>query len=445
MDISLIGVLAARDGLISPQEISALDGGDATVKTPGKTDQEDYIRLRDHVQEVARQQMQLDEVGRSRDIVTRNRFKNIVLFSLRELGISVDEPDIPPLVQRLFDDILGYGPLEEYFFDGDVTEIKVVGPEIRIERHGKEALSEKRFEDIGHARTIIERMVAPTGRRLDLANPRVNARLFDGSRLIAHIEPVAVQGVTATIRRFRQDVTPEKLLRNGAVSRELLEFLRAAVVERFNIVVSGGTGSGKTTMLNILASFIPHEESLITIEDPAELQLQHPNVRRLEARPPNIEGKGEVTQRDLMVDALRMAPKRIIIGECRAGEAFDMLQAMNTGHLGSLTTAHANGAQHCARRLVNMVQMAELELPYEAIIDQIADAIDLFVHVVKDKTGRRRIDHVAEVGGVVKSGDNRSIDVSLNTLWRYDQNLNKFVWCAKEFLRADRLKQGGWS
>ncbi len=235
---------------------------------------------------------------------------------------------------RLFDDILGFGPVEKYFFDQDVTEIIISGINVRVMRRGKREPVVDRFESLQHARRVVERMIAPTGRRLDLANPRVSARLFDGSRLMAHIAPVAVDGITATIRRFRQDITAEALVKNGACSAELMGFLRACVLARQNIVISGGTGSGKTTWINVLASFIPPNESIVTIEDTAELQLQHPDVRRLESRPANIEGQGEVTLRDLVADALRVFPDRIIVGECRRGEVFDMLQAMNTGHLG---------------------------------------------------------------------------------------------------------------
>lgn len=446
MDLTLVGTLAARDGLMSALPFARAEAGAGGRDAALSLEREEYAKLRRYVQDVVRQQMRLDEAARSRDAVVRSRFKSIVLQAARDLDVRVPAAETEALVQRLFDDILGYGPLEKYFFDPDVTEIKVIRwDHIRIEKHGREFKVDDRFEDEEHARNVIERMIAPTGRRLDLANPRVNARLFDGSRLIAHLPPVAVEGVTATIRRFRTDMTVDNLLRRNAVSREVLDFLRAAVRARLNIVISGGTGSGKTTLLNCLASFIPDEESLITIEDPAELRLQHGNVRRLEARPANVEGQGAVTQRDLMVDALRMAPKRIIIGECRAGEAFDMLQAMNTGHVGSMTTAHANSARHCVRRLANMVQMAELDLPYESIIDQIADAVDLIVHVVKDRTGRRRLDHVAETAGTRKSADGRSLDVELNLLWRYSPERDAFEWVAGRFLREEALRrEGGW-
>ncbi|MGB9849121.1 MAG: CpaF family protein [Moorellaceae bacterium] len=449
LDTTLIGVLAARDGLISHDALPHTGGseGEKDEKPGGREvlDPADYAELKTYVQDVVRQQFRLEDIARARDPVVRGRFKNIVLHAVQEKGLHVEEPDVPVLVQKLFDDILGYGPLEKFFFDPEITEIQVNGTEIRTVRHGRREKAGVRFESVAHAREVLERMLAPSGRRLDLASPRVNARLFDGSRLIAQIAPVAVDGVLISIRRFRQDVTADMLIHNRAVSSELMQFLRACVVARLNIVISGGTGSGKTTIINILGSFIPEDESIITIEDPAELQLQHSDVRRLEARPANIEGQGEITQQDLMADTLRMYPDRIIIGECRRGEAFEMLQAMNTGHLGSMTSVHANSAWHCIDRMVNMVQMARMNLPYNAIIDQIAGAIDIIVHVTRDKTGRRRIDHVVETAGVKKSAEGLSYDVILNPLWQYNQATDTFDWVAEKFLRAEKLERVGWA
>jgi pilus assembly protein CpaF len=276
-----------------------------------------------------------------------------------------------------------------------------------------------------------------------MANPKVNARLFDGSRMIAHIPPVAVNGTMFTVRRFRRDMTVANLIKKGMISEQVMNFLKAAVISKQNIIISGGTSSGKTTFLNCMASFIPEEESIVTIEDPAELRLQHGNVRSLEARPATADSKIEITQRDLVVDALRMAPKRIIVGECRAGETFDMLQAMNTGHKGSMTTAHANSARHCTRRLVNMVQMAQMDIPFDGIVEQIADAVDIFVHVLKDKTGGRRVDHICEVTGVGRIEG--VLNVSLNPLWQYDPKTGCFAWVASKFNRREVFcDEGGW-
>ena len=448
MDLTLVSALAARDGLISPLPFlqrRAEKSSVADAPSLVDLDQEEYTRLKNHVQEVVRQQMNLDEVARSRDPVVRNRFKSIVLRAMRDLDIKVASLAVPSLVQKLFDDILGYGILEKFFFDPEVTEIIVNGTRVQIMKRGRRIFVQEQFESVEQARQVVERMLAPTGRRLDLANPRVSARLFDGSRMMAHIAPCAVDGVLATIRRFRQDITPEMLLKNRSISREVLDFMRACILARRNMVIAGGTGSVKTTFVNVLASFIPHDESVVTVEDTAELQLQHPDVRRLEGRPPNIEGKGEITLRDLVKDALRMFPDRIIVGECRGEEAFDMLQAMNTGHPGSLTTIHANSARHAINRLVNMVQTAGMELPRDAVLDQIADAVDIIVFILREKSGRRRLDHVVEVVGPERGADGIIRDVKLNVLWRYNPKTDSFEWVAKEFKRAEILaEKGGW-
>lgn len=382
----------------------------------------------------------------------RRKVRGIVLELIEARAPEFPKPLQLGLADELVDDLLGYGPLEQFFTGPQadaVTEIKVLNHRlIRVEIAGREqvALDESgrplRFRSDEHVRDVLDRMIAPTGRRIDLANPRVSARLPDGSRLMAHIAPLAVDGATVTIRRFRQDITMEKFLEYGALDEEVAEFLAACVRARLNLIVSGGTSSGKTTFLNVLANYVPEDESIVTIEDPAELQLQHTNVRRLEARPANIEGKGEVTQRILVADALRMAPKRIIVGECRAGEAFDMLQAMNTGHDGSLTTAHANGAAELLNyRLVNMVQMADMHLPYESIVGLIAGAADLVVHILKDRTGRRRVDHISETLGTGEvDGAQRVI---LQDIYRFDNNQNAWVRTEHPFGRADRLRWAG--
>ncbi|MCL4442005.1 MAG: Flp pilus assembly complex ATPase component TadA [Firmicutes bacterium] len=360
-----------------------------------------------------------------------------------ECSIPLGESASQLLVEELGNDLLGYGPIEPFFHDPEVTEIKAGRDVIRIEKNGRERVVEGlKFRNENHIRDIVERMLAHTGRKFDRSTPRVNARLMDGSRLIAHTEPVAVDGTMFTIRRFRTDMTIENLIVRKVISSEVMEFLKIAVRSRMNVVISGGTGSGKTTFLNCTASFIPEYESIITIEDPAELQLQHPNVRRLEARPPTTEHE-EITQRDLVKDALRMRPDRIIVGEVRGAEAFDMLQAMNTGHQGSETTGHANSARHCTKRLVNMVQMAGMDIPYDGIVEQIADAVDLFIHVLKDKTGRRRMDHICEVAGVERVEG--VLNVKLNTLWQYNSRTDTFDWAAERFSRREIFEDGGWS
>jgi pilus assembly protein CpaF len=308
--------------------------------------------------------------------------------------------------QRLFEqivaEILGYGPLEPLLRDDTITEIMVNGPKkVYIERNGKIERTNVVFEDDEHLMRIIERIVAPLGRRVDESMPYVDARLPDGSRVNIVIPPISLIGPVVTIRKFyRTPLMVEDLIRRGSATPEVMEFLKACVQARINIVVSGGTGSGKTTLLNILSGFIPEGERIITIENAAELQLRQEHVVTLETRPPNIEGKGEITMRDLVINALRMRPDRIIVGECRGGEAFDMLQAMNTGHEGSMTTIHANSPRDTLARLENMVLMAGTDLPHRAIREQIAMAIDLIVQTARMRDGSRKIVSLTEVQGL---------------------------------------------
>ncbi|MCS7250898.1 MAG: CpaF family protein [Thermoflexus sp.] len=308
--------------------------------------------------------------------------------------------------QRLFEqivaEILGFGPLEPLLKDDTITEIMVNGPKkVYIERHGKIERTNVVFEDDEHLMRIIERIVAPLGRRVDESMPYVDARLPDGSRVNIVIPPISLIGPVVTIRKFyRTPLTVDDLVRLGSATAEVMEFLKACVQAKINIVVSGGTGSGKTTLLNILSGFIPEGERIVTIENAAELQLRQEHVVTLETRPPNIEGKGEITMRDLVINALRMRPDRIIVGECRGGEAFDMLQAMNTGHEGSMTTIHANTPRDALARLENMVLMAGTDLPHRAIREQIAMAIDLIVQTARLRDGSRKIISITEIQGL---------------------------------------------
>jgi pilus assembly protein CpaF len=406
---------------------------------------EDYAKMRSNVQGAVRQQFSLADTANIRLPLVRSKFRTIAENAMRNLGIQIAETDMSILVQKLFDDILGFGVLEKYFFDPEITDIVVNGTEIRIIDEGKRTRAEDKFEDIYQAHTVLERMLAPTGRKIDSSTSRVNARLFDGSRLHAIVAPTAVDGILITIRRFPETISPEIMIKNGTLSRELLEFLRASVVSRQSIVISGGTGSGKTTLINAVGSFIPHDESVVTIEDTAELQIQHPDVRRTEARPANIEGKGKITLRDLVEDSLRMIPDRIIVGECRGEEAFDMLQAMNTGHDGSITSLHANSAWDCISRLSSLVQMASMGLDLAAIYDMIAGAVDIIVHIGRDKTGQRRIQHIVETAGPDISSTGVTHGVKLNTLWEYDKENDCWKWVADKFLRKEKLiESGGW-
>ncbi|MDX5376898.1 MAG: CpaF family protein [Halomonas sp.] len=305
------------------------------------------------------------------------------------------------IVSELQDEVLGLGPLETLLADKTVSDILVNGTNpIYVERRGKLERTLLRFDSDQHLMTIIDRIVSSVGRRVDESSPMVDARLKDGSRVNAVIPPLAIDGPMLSIRRFAVDrLTVENLIAHGSLSPVIAQLLEKVVKARLNVLVSGGTGAGKTTLLNVLSGFIPPDERIVTIEDSAELQLQQPHVGRLETRPPNIEGRGEVSQRDLVRNSLRMRPDRIIVGEVRGGEAFDMLQAMNTGHDGSLTTIHANTPRDALTRIENMVAMSGFQLPPRALRSQIASAIDLVVQVERQEDGVRRLVSVQEVNG----------------------------------------------
>ncbi len=321
------------------------------------------------------------------------------------------------IIQDILDDVVGLGAIQSLLDDDDISEVMVNGPKmIFIEKNGKVILSDAQFKDNHAVLHVIEKIVSPLGRRCDESSPIVDARLKDGSRVNAIIPPLALNGPTITIRKFKADpVVIGDLVRWGSVTQEMADFLDACVKSRLNIVVSGGTGSGKTTTLNVLSGFIPEDERIITVEDAAELQLKQPHVVRLETRPPNIEGKGAVSIRDLVKNTLRMRPERIVVGECRGGEALDMLQAMNTGHDGSLTTGHANAPRDMIARLETMCLMAGMDLPVRAIREQIASAVDCIVQQARLKDGSRKITHVTEVQGM--EGDR----VVLQDIFIFDQ------------------------
>ncbi|MBA2336560.1 MAG: CpaF family protein [Acidimicrobiia bacterium] len=337
----------------------------------------------------------------------------------QEESVPLARSDRIVLLQEIADDVLGYGPIDPYLGDPNITEVMVNGPQqVWVEKAGILHLTNTRFVDGTHVERIIEKIVGQVGRRIDESNPMVDARLPDGSRVNAVIHPLALDGPFLTIRKFSVvPFTVDDLIENGTMSSQVAGFLRRCVQGRINIIVSGSTGSGKTTMLNVVSGFIPDNERIVTIEDAAELQLNQLHVLAMEHRPANLEGKGEVAIRDLVRNALRMRPDRIIVGEVRGGEALDMLQAMNTGHDGSLTTVHSNSPRDTLARIETMVLMAGMDLPVRAVREQISSAIDLVVHMHRLRDGNRRITHVTEVVGM------EAEVVTTNDLFRYDYGM----------------------
>ena len=351
----------------------------------------------------------------------REQIKNIIsVYSNREIAegaYALSRGERLNLVDDISNELLGLGPLESLLQNDSITEIMVNGPkQIFIEQKGKLKLTDVHFYDNAHLMNIIERILTPLGRRVDESSPLVDARLADGSRVNIIIPPLSLVGPAVTIRKFsKKALSIEDLVSFGTLSEDMATFLDACVRARLNILVSGGTGSGKTTTLNVLSSFIPHTDRIVTIEDAAELRLQQVHVVTLESRPANLEGTGAITIRDLVKNALRMRPDRIIVGEVRAGEALDMLQAMNTGHDGSLTTAHANTPRDVLSRLETMVLMAGMELPVRAVRTQVSSAIDLIIQQSRIRDGSRKITHITEVQGM--EGDT----IVLQDLFRYVQ------------------------
>jgi pilus assembly protein CpaF len=338
----------------------------------------------------------------SNQVEVRRQIEELFGKIADEEGLALTRAERVRMLEQITDEILGLGPLEPLLRDETITEVMVNGPQqVYIEREGRLELTNVTFQNDEHVMKIIQRIIAPIGRRVDESSPMVDARLADGSRVNAIIPPLSLVGPVITIRKFSATpFTVEDLIRFGTSTTEMFEFLEACVKARLNIFVSGGTGSGKTTMLNILSSFIPDDERIVTIEDAAELQLRQEHVITLESRPSNIEGKGAIPIRELVRNALRMRPDRIVVGECRSGEALDMLQAMNTGHDGSMSTGHANSPRDMLSRLETMVLMAGMDLPLKAIREQIASAVDLIVHQNRLKDGSRKIVAITEVQGM---------------------------------------------
>ncbi|MDG1280965.1 MAG: CpaF family protein [Pseudorhodobacter sp.] len=347
----------------------------------------------------------------------KSEIASITAEALENMSVALNKDDRVTLNQELYDEVMGLGPLEPLLKDDTVNDILVNGPKrIFIERAGKLVLTDITFKDERHLLRIIDKIVSAVGRRVDESNPYVDARLADGSRFNAMVPPVAVDGSLVSIRKFKKEkLAVGDLVKFGAFTEEMAAYLQAAVSCRLNVIVSGGTGSGKTTTLNALSSFIDNTERVLTIEDTAELQLQQIHVGRMESRPANVEGKGAVTQRDCLRNALRMRPDRIIVGETRGEEVIDMLQAMNTGHDGSMTTIHANSARDAVSRLENMIAMAGIEMPLKAVRSQIASAVNLIVQASRLQDGSRRMTSITEVTGM--EGE----VISMQEIFRYER------------------------
>jgi len=413
--ISVILKRYAEELVEDRNEISKInDPVDIDVKTVNlenlNTSSEDkYRNLKIEVKKILYDKINIKEI--EKDALNNPEKRQKILTDIEyKLGNIVDEKNIKfsnmlerdEFIKDIFNEIVGFGPLEDLLKNPEISEIMVNGyNNIYIEKGGKIIKSDKKFSDDEAVLKTIERVVTPLGRRIDESMPYVDARLPDGSRVNAIIPPLAIDGPTITIRKFsKKKLSADDLINFGSITKEAVEFLKEAVVKRKNILISGGTGSGKTTLLNILSSFIPSDERIITIEDSAELKLLQEHIVRLEARPANIEGKGEITIRDLVKNALRMRPDRIVVGECRGGETLDMLQAMNTGHEGSMTTVHANSPRDAISRLEVMVLMAGTDLPLKAIREQIKSAIDIIVQQARLKDGSRKVTYISEITGM---------------------------------------------
>jgi pilus assembly protein CpaF len=369
---------------------------------PGGRKENSYIDLKERVQKKLISELDHQSMDVTRKNEVRSHIEELFNAILADESMVLSRGERHNLFESIVAEILGFGPLETLLADETVTEIMVNGPKnIFIEQKGIISRANVTFENDEHVMRILDRIVAPLGRRVDESSPLVDARLPDGSRVNAVIRPIALVGPTITIRKFsKKPLTIEDLIRFGSMTKEIAEFLRACIIARLNTVVAGGSGSGKTTLLNVLSSFIPNNERIVTIENAAELQLRQEHVVTLESRPANLEGKGAITIQDLVVNSLRMRPDRIVVGECRSGEALDMLQAMNTGHDGSLTTLHANTPRDSISRLEVMCLMAGMDLPVRAIREQIASAVDLICQQNRFRDGTRKIDKITEVQGM---------------------------------------------
>jgi pilus assembly protein CpaF len=406
-----------RWGIGGAARVEGAGPAPAVRKHANGTGRADLLAVKSHIHRRLLERLNLSNLDRlDRDAVMET-IRNLVreLLAAESIPLNLEERD--DLIRQVLDEIFGLGPLQPLMDDPTIADILVnTSQMIYVERNGKLERTNVRFHDDRHLLQVIDRIVSSVGRRIDDASPMVDARLPDGSRVNAIIPPLAIDGPHLSIRKFNDDaLSAEDLVKSGSLSESMLRFLEGVVKSRLNVLVSGGTGAGKTTLLNVLSSFIPATERIVSVEDSAELRLRQPHVVRLETRPANVEGTGAVTQRLLVVNALRMRPDRIIIGEVRSSEAVDMLQAMNTGHDGSLTTLHANTPRDALSRLETMVAMADLNLPDKAVRSQIASAIDVIVQVSRLSDGTRRVKQIAEVVGM--EGD----VITMQDIFTYEQ------------------------
>ncbi len=383
-------------------QVSQKTAAEAMAADRDKKRKERLTELKVEIHKRLLEDLNLSALENASEQQLRTEISSLATEALDDMSVALNKEDRQALTQELYDEVMGLGPLEPLLKDETINDILVNGPKrIFIERAGKLSLSDVTFRDERHLLRIIDKIVSAVGRRVDESNPYCDARLQDGSRFNCMIPPIAVDGSLVSIRKFKKDkLKIEDLVRFGAFTDEMAAYLQAAVSCRLNIIVSGGTGSGKTTTLNALSSFIDNHERVLTIEDTAELQLQQVHVGRMESRPANVEGKGAVTQRDCLRNALRMRPDRIIVGETRGEEVIDMLQAMNTGHDGSMTTIHANNPRDAISRLENMVAMAGIEMPLKAMRNQIASAVNVIVQASRLQDGTRRMTSVTEITGM---------------------------------------------